>query len=111
MKDKIKRGIVAYSVLLAVFAATSAVAIALTLVFLFKTQYLYMFISLGISALLAYTLPFFLAALLKRRNAAKVCVTANELDTTDAEKIADALGWRIKPTKRVLNRCIRKKYI
>ena len=108
---KIKKGIVLFALILATDAVACAVSVSLTFAFLYRQSYISMFILLGLSMLFAYAIPFFLAALLWRFNAKKVSAMAIRLDTTDAELIADGLEWRLKPTQRLVKKCIKRKYI
>ena len=115
MIGRIKKGVVLFSVLTAIAALVSAILATLAIVFAFKLTYEPMLISTAvcgaISAIFAYSIPFFLSALCSRVNMDKVARSATALGTTDAEKIAHALEWRVKPTSRLVRKCIKKKYI
>ena len=111
MTDKIKKGITLLIALLAMDVALSAVVISLTFVLLYSHNYIAMFVSIGLSAMFAYAIPFLLAELLWHFNAARVSSMAIKLNTTDPEAIADGLTWRLKPTIRVIKKCVKRKYI
>ena len=115
MNGRIKKGIALFAVLSAGSAVISVISATLAIIFACTLTYDAMLMSTAISCVVsmifAYLIPFFLAAIVVRLNMNKVAKCSMKIGTADSEKIAQALMWRIKPTLRLVKRCIRKKYI
>ena len=115
MGGKNKKGTLILAVLCITAAVISVICASLAILFSYVLTYDPMLIATGVSisvsAISAYTVPFFLSAMFTRINMDKIIKKATELGTTDAGEIAVALSWRIKKTKRLVKKCIRKNYI
>ena len=115
MTGKVNRGIAIFAALLAIDAVLAVSSMAMAIVFTLSLSHQPLLVAtaimIALSAIFAYAIPFFLSAMFSRINMRKVIVKSAEIETTDVEKIAQALSWRIKPTKRLVRKCIKRNYI
>ena len=111
MLEKVKRARNVFAIIAAAALAFGLGLTALALVFTLRESYTPLWFIIPISFVCYYAALILGFFALDRASAHTLLLARERAGTSDTEAIAREMGWKIKPTEKLLNKCKKWGYI